>query len=96
MRSHIAIRTLRDEHGFKHHADTLLHWRHQFLAFMAPNPSPQLAGLIEADEKFFRTSFKGSRAWKRGKLLEGREPKARGGCKATIKVAGSPTIILAG
>jgi len=51
MRSHIAIRTLRDEHGFKHHADTLLHWRHQFLAFMAPNPSPQLAGLIEADEK---------------------------------------------
>jgi len=79
MRSHIAIRTLRDEHGFKHHADTLLRWRHRFLAFMAPNPSPQLAGLIEADEKFFRTSFKGTRAWKRGQLLDGREARDRGG-----------------
>lgn len=36
MRSHIAIRTLRDEHGFRHHADTLLRWRHRFLAFLCP------------------------------------------------------------
>lgn len=79
MRSHIAIRTLRDEHGFKHHADTLLRWRHRFLAFMTPNPTQQLAGLIEADEKFFRTSYKGTRAWKRGQLLEGREARERGG-----------------
>jgi transposase-like protein len=79
MRSHVAIRTLRDEHGFKHHADTLLRWRHRFLAFLSPNPDQQLAGLIEADEKFFRTSYKGTHAWKRGHQIDGRAPRRRGG-----------------
>ena len=79
MRSHIAVRTLRDEHDFRHHADTLLRWRHRFLGFMAPNPDPQLAGIIEADEKFFRTSYKGTRTWKKGGTIDGRAPRHRGG-----------------
>ena len=75
----IPIRALRDHHGFHHHSDTLLRWRHRFLAFLEPNPTPQLAGLIEADEKFFRTSYKGSRSWRRGMPLDGRKARRRGG-----------------
>lgn len=45
---------------------------------LVPNPNAQLAGLIEADEKFFRTSFKGTRAWKKGLVVEGRKPRHRG------------------
>ena len=55
MRSHTAIRGLCDEYGFDHFADALLRRRRRLLAFLAPNPTRQLAGLIEADEKFFRT-----------------------------------------
>ena len=79
MRSHIAVRTLRDAHDFRHHVDTLLRWRHKFLEFMAPNPAQQLAGIIEADEKFFRTSYKGNRTWKKGGIIDNRLPRQRGG-----------------
>lgn len=44
---------------------TAFRWRHRFLrAAKTHKPSP-LGGIVEADETFFRRSFKGSRQWTR-------------------------------
>ena len=44
---------------------TAFRWRHRFLAAPAADKPTQLCGIVEADETFFRRSFKGSRRWKR-------------------------------
>jgi len=43
---------------------TAFRWRHRFLGAAKTNQPSQLSGIVEADETFFRRSFKGSRRWK--------------------------------
>ena len=46
------------------HMTTSFRWRHRFLK--APEAArAALAGVVEADETFFRRSYKGSRRWRR-------------------------------
>jgi transposase-like protein len=42
-------------------ASTAFRWRHRFLRAAKSNKPSQLSGIVEADETFFRRSFKGSR-----------------------------------
>lgn len=42
---------------------TAFRWRHRFLAAPAACKPAQLCGIVEADETFFRRSYKGSRRW---------------------------------
>ena len=44
---------------------TAFRWRHRFLAAPTANKPTQLSGIVEADETFFRRSYKGSRRWTR-------------------------------
>ena len=57
---------------------TAWRWRHRMLRAQAAIQSPQVSGVIEADETFFRTCHKGSRGWKRGEAPENRRPRYRG------------------
>lgn len=41
--------------------DTAFRWRHRFLRLLADAQPAMLAGIVEADETFFRESFKGQR-----------------------------------
>jgi transposase-like protein len=58
---------------------TAWRWRHRMLAAQALIQSPQVDGVVEADETFFRSSYKGHRGWKRGKPPENRPARYRGG-----------------
>jgi transposase-like protein len=59
------------------HLTTSFRWRHRFLR--APAAAREaLAGVVEADETFFRRSHKGSRRWRRGDPPPGRGPHRRG------------------
>jgi transposase-like protein len=42
---------------------TAFRWRHRFLRAAKANKPSDLSGIVEADETFFRRSFKGSRQW---------------------------------
>jgi transposase-like protein len=44
---------------------TAFRWRHRFLRTAKTKQPSQLSGIVEADETFFRRSFKGSRRWKK-------------------------------
>jgi transposase-like protein len=44
---------------------TSFRWRHRFLGGAKTKQPTQLSGIVEADETFFRRSFKGSRRWKK-------------------------------
>lgn len=44
---------------------TAFRWRHRFLAAPTASKPAQLSGIVEADETFFRRSYKGSRRWTR-------------------------------
>jgi transposase-like protein len=44
---------------------TAFRWRHRFLGGAKTRQPGQLSGIVEADETFFRRSFKGSRRWKK-------------------------------
>ena len=57
---------------------TLWRWRHRFLRALEVRPAPPLSGVVEADETYFRDSFKGSRGWKRGHPPVNRKPRQRG------------------
>ncbi len=59
------------------HPTTGFRWRHRFLRAPAALREP-LGGIVEADETFFRLSFKGSHGWRRGQGPPGRGPKRRG------------------
>jgi transposase-like protein len=78
MGRHLPLATL-PEHGIGLSLPSLHRWRHRFLSALVPNPETKLAGMIEADEKFFATSFKGSRGWKRGNRPQDRKARKRGG-----------------
>jgi transposase-like protein len=59
------------------HLAASFRWRHRFLR--APTAAREaLAGVVEADEAFFRRSRKGSRRWRRGGAPPGRGPHRRG------------------
>lgn len=57
---------------------TIWRWRNRFMQAQAQNQAERLGGVIEADETYFRTSYKGSRGWVRGKPPENRPPRYRG------------------
>jgi transposase-like protein len=57
---------------------TAWRWRHRFLSVLSIIPQPTLSGIIEIDEKYFPTSYKGSRGWKNGNPPENRPPRYRG------------------
>ncbi len=44
---------------------TAFRWRHRFLRSAKAAKPGKLGGIVEADETFFRRSFKGSRRWTR-------------------------------
>lgn len=81
MGQHIALHRLRDQHGIDLSIPTLHRWRHRFLATLTPNPTAPLAGLIEADEKFFRTAYKGTRGFKEKNPPQLRRARRRGGAQ---------------
>src|SRR5690348_3130784 len=59
------------------HMTTSFRWRHRFLK--APEAAREaLAGVVEADETFFRRSYKGSRRWRRAEEPLERRPHRRG------------------
>src|SRR3954465_7523697 len=59
------------------HMSTSFRWRHRFLK--APEAAREaLAGVVEADETFFRRSYKGSRRWRRAEEPLERRPRRRG------------------
>jgi len=55
MGQHIPLWRLQKDHGLPLSLPTLHRWRHRFLATLTAEPAQPLAGMIEADEKFFRT-----------------------------------------
>ena len=79
MGQHISLQRLRDDHGLRMSIPALHRWRHRFLSALVGNPDQPLAGMVEADEKFFRTSFKGSRGWKHRSAPQTRRARKRGG-----------------
>lgn len=56
---------------------TSFRWRHRFLRAGVAD-AEDLCGIVEADETFFRRSFKGSRVWRCGRDAPPRPPKKRG------------------
>ena len=58
-------------------------WHNRFLEVQVQRQSARLGGVIEVDETYFKTSFKGSRGWVRGSRPENRPPRYRG--EAAVK-----------
>jgi transposase-like protein len=58
---------------------TAWRWRHRMLTVQALIQSEKVAGVVEADETYFRSSYKGHRGWKQGKSPENRPARYRGG-----------------
>jgi len=56
---------------------TSFRWRHRFLQAKTAD-SEALSGIVEADETFFRLSYKGSRRWRSGQNPPDRSAKKRG------------------
>jgi hypothetical protein len=57
---------------------TIWRWRNRFLEAQAMRQAKTLGGVVEADETYFKTSYKGSRGWVRGSPPENRPPRYRG------------------
>ena len=58
---------------------TLWRWRRAVMEALGSQRRPEpLQGVVEADETYFRESFKGSRDWKRGRPPAPRPPRRRG------------------
>ncbi len=57
---------------------TAWRWRHRLLKLPAMMQSDGLKGVVEVDETYFRSSYKGSRGWRDGKPPESRMPRYRG------------------
>lgn len=55
-------------------------WRHRFLAAAAADKPVVMSGIIEADETFFRRSYKGARLWTKpdANTTPARTPRKRG------------------
>lgn len=58
---------------------TAFRWRHRFLAAPTAGKPAQMSGIVEADETFFRRSYKGLRRWTGpDTATPGRAPRRRG------------------
>lgn len=73
---------------------TAWRWRQRFLRVPAQTQAATLGGVIEADETFFRSSYKGSRGWKRGTPPESRPPRYRGGTALRSGLSGEQIPVL--
>jgi transposase-like protein len=73
---------------------TAWRWRHRMLCAQAAIQPDQVAGVIEADETFFRTAYKGTRGWKRGAPPENRPPRYRGGPALDVGLSGEQVPVL--
>ena len=61
------------------HRDTAFRWRHRFLTALERQQPQSLQGLVEADETYFRESFKGQKTgMKRPSKKRGTKAKKRG------------------
>lgn len=69
-------RIVEDDIGISRH--TAWRWRHRLLPALSINPPPTLSGIIEVDETYFPTSYKGHRGWQTGNPPEDRPPRYRG------------------
>lgn len=58
---------------------TAWRWRHRMLRVQAALQTLMLGGVIEVDETFFRSSYKGHRGWLKGNPPEKRPARHRGG-----------------
>jgi hypothetical protein len=58
---------------------TAWRWRHRMLTVQALIQSEKVSGVVEADETYFRSSYKGHRGWKLGQSPENRPARYRGG-----------------
>lgn len=58
---------------------TAWRWRHRLLRAQAMRQAAQVGGVIEADETYFLSSYKGHRGWQNGNPPENRPPRYRGG-----------------
>jgi hypothetical protein len=76
MQQHLSIEKIAERLGITRM--TAWRWRHRLLRLPAASQAESLGGVIEADETFFRTSYKGSRGWKKGAPPENRRPRYRG------------------
>lgn len=72
----ISVKRLADKVGIS--CPTAWAWRKRFLTALAEAVPPTLAGTVEADETYFRRSFKGHRGWKGGQPPEARRPRYHG------------------
>jgi transposase-like protein len=62
--------------------DRAFRWRHRFLSMPVGHQPKAIAGVLEIDETFFRTSFKGSRSLPRPKHKRGGRIKRKGTASA--------------
>lgn len=76
---------MREHRSLKHTAraigvarSTVHRWRERLLPAQAAQQSRVLRGVVEADETYFRDSFKGHRGWMRGRPPAPRPPRYRG------------------
>lgn len=76
MAQHRSVKRTADALGMA--PGTVLRWRHRALPAQATRQAPQVRGVVEADETYFRDSFKGHRGWKRGDPPAPRMPRYRG------------------
>jgi transposase-like protein len=76
MPTHLSVKKTAEKVGVSH--VTAHRWRLRLLEVQAVQEAKKLTGVIEADETFFRDSFKGSRGWKRGAPPAPRTPRYRG------------------
>ena len=66
---------------------TAFAWRHKVPAALSRMPGPRLSGVVEADETYFRLSFKGQRGdLPRPARKRGRKSKKRGISKEKVRV----------
>lgn len=73
---------------------TAWRWRHRMLRAQVALQSDKVEGVIEADETFFRTSYKGHRGWKQGAPPENRPPRYRGGPALAPGLSGEQVPVL--
>jgi transposase-like protein len=73
---------------------TAWRWRHRLLQLPTLAQTAQIGGIVEVDETFFRSSYKGSRGWKLGNPPENRRPRYRGESAVSAGLSGELVPVL--